>query len=90
MLFWALLAAGQITMRKFAGGKPSPRSSLTSRLTSLPEPISSSDWRLRQTNSNTNCDGAEAAGDCEAETPIYPWLLAYGLDASSRVSGETS
>jgi hypothetical protein len=49
MLFWALLAQGQITMRKSlpptrsgpTAGLPSPRRRPTARLTSLPEPVPS-------------------------------------------------
>jgi hypothetical protein len=41
MLFWALLAAGQITCAKSTDGRPSLAGSLTSRLSSLPDPISS-------------------------------------------------
>ena len=60
MLFWALLAAGQITMRKVDGWHTLNANSSTSRLTLLPDPISSFDRRLRQTNSNTNSDGTQA------------------------------
>jgi putative transposase len=45
---------------KSTDGKLSPRSLLTSRLTSLPDPISSSNRRPRQTNSNTHRDGTMA------------------------------
>src|SRR6266496_979444 len=44
---------------KSMDGKPSPTSSLTSQLTSLPDPISSSNRRPRQTNSSTDRDGTD-------------------------------
>ena len=47
MLFWALLGAGQITMRKVDGWQTLTQSSPTSPLTSRPDPISLLDRRLR-------------------------------------------
>jgi hypothetical protein len=41
MMFWALLASGQISMRKGTVGRPSPQSPLISQLTSPPETITS-------------------------------------------------
>jgi hypothetical protein len=53
-------------------GKPSPRSSLKSRLTLLPNPISSHHRRLRQQNSNTNRDGTNYARVWnEKDQPIF-------------------
>ena len=49
MLFWALLASGQITMRKVDGGKASPRSLPIRSLTSPHEAVISSRGRSRQT-----------------------------------------
>src|SRR6202030_3668797 len=57
MLFWALLASGQITMRKVDGWQ-----SLTQKLADKPidlaaDHVSLSNRRWRQSNSNTNRDG---------------------------------
>ena len=49
MLFWALLASGQITMRKVDGGRASPRSLPIRSLTSPPDAVTSSRWKSRQT-----------------------------------------
>ena len=60
MLFWALLASGQIRMRKVDGwqtlAKPSARRRLT-LLRSPPEQIPSPDPEAGQPNSNTTRDG---------------------------------
>src|ERR1700694_4123671 len=55
MLFWALLASGQINMRKV--GTRSPQSPSISRLTLPPETIPSCSRRMRHTNSNRISDG---------------------------------
>jgi hypothetical protein len=47
MLFWALLAAGQIAMRKVDGWQTLTRNSPISQLTLLPDPISSASRRTR-------------------------------------------
>jgi transposase-like protein len=47
MLFWALLASGQINMRKVDGGRPSPQSSSISKWTLQPKTISSRYRRSR-------------------------------------------
>jgi hypothetical protein len=57
MLFWALLASGQITMRKVDVWQSLTQNSPISRLTLLPDHVSSSNRRPRQSNSNTNRDG---------------------------------
>jgi transposase-like protein len=49
MLFWALLASGQINMRKVDGWQTSPQSPLISRLTRCEPP--SNHWRPRPANS---------------------------------------
>jgi hypothetical protein len=49
MLFWALLACGQINMRKVDAGKRSPHRSSISQLTSQFDPIPSIVRRLRRT-----------------------------------------
>jgi hypothetical protein len=41
MLFWALLASGQINMRKVDVGKPLPQSPSISQLTSQLDPLPS-------------------------------------------------
>ena len=46
-LFWALLASGQINMRKIDRWQTVSQSSSISQLTSLPDPITSSRRRLR-------------------------------------------
>ena len=48
MLFWALLASGQITMRKSTAGEASPKSRPIRRLTSPHDAVTSSCWRSRQ------------------------------------------
>jgi hypothetical protein len=57
MLFWALLAAGQITMRKVDGWQTLTHKLVDEPMTSLPNPISLLGRRLPNQNSNTNCDG---------------------------------
>jgi hypothetical protein len=47
MLFWTLLAAGQIAMPKVDGWQIPTRNTLTSQLTWLPNPVSSAYRRLR-------------------------------------------
>src|SRR3954452_23550704 len=50
MLFWSLLASGQITMRKVDGGKPSPTNSCLNALTCQPDPITSSPGDVAKPN----------------------------------------
>ena len=52
MLFWALLASGQMTCARSMAGRRSPQSPLISRLTSQPETIPSCCRRSRDANSN--------------------------------------
>ena len=52
MLFWALLASGQINMRKVDGWQTLATNQSISRLTSQPETIPSYHRRSRHTNSN--------------------------------------
>ena len=52
MLFWALLASGQINMRKVDGWQTLATNPSISQLTSPPDPITSSYRRLRRGNSN--------------------------------------
>jgi hypothetical protein len=47
MLFWALLASGQINMRKVDGWQTLATRPSISQLTSLPDSITSCRWRLR-------------------------------------------
>ncbi len=58
ILFWALLASGQITMRKGEAARPSTKSLPVKRLISPLDQVTSPCWRSRQTNSNRNRDGA--------------------------------
>jgi Transposase, Mutator family len=55
MLFWALLASGQISMPM--AGRRSLRSPLVGQLTLQPDQITSTCWRLREANSNHIPDG---------------------------------
>jgi hypothetical protein len=48
MLFWALLASGQINMRKVDGWQTLATSPLINQLTSPLDQIASSYWRLRR------------------------------------------
>jgi hypothetical protein len=57
MLFWALLASGQINMRKVDGWRRSPPNQSISQLTSRPDQIASRCRRLRRANSNHIPDG---------------------------------
>jgi len=50
MLFWALLASGQITMRKVDGWQTLAECQPLNALTLLPEGITSLRWRCRYTN----------------------------------------
>jgi transposase-like protein len=57
MLFWALLASGQINMRKVDGWKTSLQDNSISRLISPLDSVLSKCRRPRHTDSNTNRDG---------------------------------
>src|SRR4030088_314651 len=50
MLFWALVASGQITMRKVDGWQTLPQSQSLNALTLLHEALTSSRWRCRSIN----------------------------------------
>ena len=54
MLFWALLASGQINMRKVDGSQTLAKNPAIRRLTWLLEEITSSDRRSRHTESQHN------------------------------------
>jgi hypothetical protein len=57
MLFWALLASGQMTMRKVDGWQTLATNQSISRLTSPHDQIASSCWRSRRANPNHIPDG---------------------------------
>ena len=57
MLFWALLASGQIKCARLTAGRRSPQNPAISRLTWLLEAITSSERRSRHPNPNTTPDG---------------------------------
>ena len=82
MLFWALLASGQITMRKVDGWQSLTQNSPITRLTLLPDHVSSSNRRPRQSNSNPNRDGTRdgglpllATGRCSVSDPRRRQLI---------------
>ena len=62
MLFWALLASGQINMRKVDGWHTLAATPSLSQLTSQPNQITSIVRRSRRTNSNHIPDGTAGAG----------------------------
>jgi hypothetical protein len=62
MLFWALLASGQINMRKVDGKRSPPRPPI-SQLTSPLNQIASSGWRFRRANSH-HIPGGTSALSC--------------------------
>src|SRR6516165_7792009 len=59
---------------KWTDGRASARNSPVSRLTLLPDHVSSSNRRLRQSNSNTNRDGTREF--CGSESHEYELYLA--------------
>ena len=56
MLFWALLASGQIVMRKVDGWPSLSQKPSDQTLTSPHDPIISSRWRSPQANFNIDCE----------------------------------
>ena len=62
MLFWALLACGQITMRKVDGWQHLPRNRPVNALTLLHDAIPSSRWRCRYTNFHQLCGTTRQSG----------------------------
>ena len=56
MLFWVLLASGQIVMRKVDGWKTLAEKPSDQLSTSSHDPIISDRWRSPQANFNTRCD----------------------------------
>jgi len=72
MLFWALLASGQITMRKVDAGRRWPPNRPTRSFTSPSEPLTSTRRRRYRGISNHIPDSTQDGGD--AASPQEPWI----------------
>ena len=80
MLFWALLASGQITMRKVDGWQTPPRNQTIRSLTSPHDRIASCRPKMRQSIPTQVATGprAESQGFCRASARLQSLLLFSG------------